>query len=472
MAAIHIIICGYSAERIRSIIESREEIDGRFSIARDSYHLPGIDLATPLDVVIADGVFLEDPIFRNWRRRRSADLPVIWIVKKKETRLNGGGFGNQTALPESDLAALPFMLAIIQARKDARRELESSPSDLKPASAAPPPIIGRSKAIRKVIASAQKVLNVSSSVLILGESGTGKELVASMVHMESTRLNKPFVKVNCAAIPETLLESELFGIEKRIATGVDRRLGKFEQAHGGTVFLDEIGDMSLITQAKILRILQEKEFDRVGGTRSIRVDARIIAATNKDLPVEIAAGRFRSDLYYRLNVINIRIPPLRERREDVPDLVRHFIDLYRRENSLPPKEVPEDIMNILMRYDWPGNVRELENAIERAVVIGDGDEIRRQDLPSTILNALQLISKTPDNPDSFHVQIAEFERGLLIDALDRCNWIQARAARKLGMSERSMWHLFKKHKLEELKVNGRIGLRGNWGTTRRTRETL
>lgn len=455
MSRLNIILCGTTALKTRSIIESWEGGEAHFSAARDSYHLPGIDLIPQPDVVIVDGIFFEDPIFRNWRKRRSPNLPIIWIVKNGDSRLRREGDGHLALLPESEIQSLPYMLSFVRSQKGSPAVLPgatSVPNEKRPAA---PPIVGRSQAIRKVIASAKKVLNVNSSVLVLGESGTGKELIVSMVHMESNRLNKPFVKVNCAAIPETLLESELFGIERRIATNVDRRIGRFEQAHGGTIFLDEIGDMSMITQAKILRILQEKEFERVGGSESIRVDARIIAATNKDLPAEIAARRFRSDLFYRLNVINIRIPPLRERREDIPDLVRHFIELYRRENSLPAKKVPEDIMNILMRYDWPGNVRELENAMERAVVIGDGDEIRRQDIPVTILNALQLEPESPESPDSFHIQVAEFERGLLIEALDRCNWIQARAARKLGMSERSMWHLFKKYGLGEVKDDGR-----------------
>ncbi len=471
MTKLHVILCGSAGGRARAVLERSGIVGLRLSAARDSYDLPGIDPTDPPDMLIANGYYSEDPIFKNWRRRRSTTLQVIWIVKKRDARPRSEGDGEGIVLPESDLAALPYMVEFAL-REKGRPATDASERSAKPDEGPVRRIVGRSRAIQKVIASARKVLNVNSSVLVLGESGTGKELVASMVHRESARLNKPFVKVNCAAIPETLLESELFGIERRIATGVDRRIGKFEQAHGGTIFLDEIGDMTLFTQAKILRILQEKEFERVGGTESIRVDARIIAATNKDLSVEIAAGRFRSDLFYRLNVINIRIPPLRERREDIPDLVRHFVDTYSRENSLPRKKVPDDIMNVLMQYEWPGNVRELENAVERAVVIGDEDQIRRHDLPATILNALNLAPESPENPDSFNTRVADFERSLLIDALERCNWVQARAARKLGMSERSMWHLFKKYNLEELKAEGRGRRRGRRQNPMQERGTL
>jgi transcriptional regulator with GAF, ATPase, and Fis domain len=259
------------------------------------------------------------------------------------------------------------------------------------------------------------------------------------------------VKVNCAAIPETLLESELFGIEKNIATNVDKRIGKFEMADGGTIFLDEIGDMSLLTQSKVLRILQEREFERVGGTRSIRVRVRVIAATNKELDQEIRERRFREDLYYRLNVITIRIPPLRDRIEDIEPLVQYFIAHYSRLNGLPEKKISKGALEVLLRYRWPGNVRELENAVERAVVIGDGSVIRRRDLPASILRAIEENGSGNEGPMSYRRRVREFERSLLIGALEETGWVQAKAARRLGITERSMWHLFKKHGLEGAK---------------------
>jgi len=237
-------------------------------------------------------------------------------------------------------------------------------------------IVGKSKVMRQVYEIIEKVAQTRASVLITGESGTGKELIARAIHFNSPRSDKPFVSVNCSALPETLLESELFGHERGAFTGaVTRRKGRFELAHNGTLFLDEVGDMSPALQVKLLRVLQEMRFERVGGTATLQVDARLVAASNRDLKREVELGRFREDLYYRLKVVHINIPPLRERRDDIPLLVHHFLRKVAKANGLPVKNV----------YEWLGNVRELENVIERAVILCDGNEIRPQDLAEELL---------------------------------------------------------------------------------------
>ncbi len=306
-------------------------------------------------------------------------------------------------------------------------------------------IVGNSAAMDEVRDRVRRVARFNSSVLLLGHSGTGKEIVANAIHYNSPRREKPFIKVNCAAIPETLLESELFGIERNVATGVDGRIGRFELADGGTLFLDEIGDMSLPTQARILRVLQEREFERVGGKKVIRVDVRIIAATNKDLDAEIQARRFREDLYYRLNVIVISLPPLSQRREDIDPLIDHFLDRFARDNGLARKRLSLPARLVLNEYDWPGNVRELEHCIERAVVMSEGTEIGEADLPPGIQIWKEMGGTPgPAGKGSLSQILRQVERRAVLEALDRSGGVQARAARLLGISERSMWYRVKK----------------------------
>jgi Nif-specific regulatory protein len=290
---------------------------------------------------------------------------------------------------------------------------------------------------------ARRVAQFSSSVLLIGGSGTGKEIVANAIHYNSPRRLQPFIKVNCAAIPEDLLESELFGIERNVATGVDSRMGRFEMAAGGTLFLDEIGDMSLHTQAKILRALQEKEIERVGGKKVVKVDVRIIAASNKDLEAEIRSRRFREDLYYRLNVIVINLPPLAERREDIDPLIDHFMDKYSHEHELPRKRISHAARSLLNNYPWPGNVRELEHCVERAIVMSEGAEIDEPDLPHGLLQ-WKSRNEAPQDAGSLSQAMRRLERRAVVDALERSGWVQARAAKLLGISERSMWYRVKK----------------------------
>ncbi len=260
-------------------------------------------------------------------------------------------------------------------------------------------IVGKSRAMRQVYEIIEKVAQTRAYALITGESGTGKELIARAIHFNSPRKNKRFVSVNCSALPETLLESELFGHERGAFTGaVTQRKGRFELADGGTLFLDEVGDMSPTLQVKLLRVLQEMKFERVGGTTTLEVDARLVTASNRDLRREVEKGSFREDLYYRLKVVHIKVPPLRERRDDIPLLVSHFLEKAAKANAMPVKNVSQEALKYLYQFDWVGNVRELENVIERAVIFCDGDEIRSQDLPEELRK--KPVSRSSDNRDA------------------------------------------------------------------------
>jgi DNA-binding NtrC family response regulator len=302
-------------------------------------------------------------------------------------------------------------------------------------------IIGSSGALEKVLGIVRKVAKSNTTVLVRGETGTGKELIAGAVHHNSHRAARNFIKVNCAALQENLLESELFGHEKGAFTGADKqRIGRFEQADGGTLFLDEIGDMSANTQAKVLRVLQEQEFERLGGTRTIKVDVRLIAATNRDLPTMVAAGTFREDLYYRLNVMPIDMPPLRERKEDIQALAGFFIRRFAGELKKKIEGLEPEALKLLMRYNWPGNIRELENAIERAMLLADGhhiaiDDLRLGDQAATgAPRENASIVKIPPTG----IPLEEIERLALVEALKMSNWVQKDAAELLAISPRVM----------------------------------
>ncbi|HEY1306871.1 MAG TPA: sigma-54 dependent transcriptional regulator [Vicinamibacterales bacterium] len=302
-------------------------------------------------------------------------------------------------------------------------------------------IIGSSGALEKVLAVVRKVAKSNTTVLVRGETGTGKELIAGAVHHNSHRAARNFIKVNCAALQENLLESELFGHEKGAFTGADKqRIGRFEQADGGTLFLDEIGDMSPNTQAKILRVLQEHEFERLGGTRTIKVDVRLIAATNRDLPTMVEAGHFREDLYYRLNVVTMEMPPLRERKDDIAALANFFIRRFAGELKKKIQGLEPDSLKLLMRYQWPGNIRELENAIERAVLLAEGSHIQIDDLrlgdsghSGTPRDGASVVKIPPTG-----IALEEVERIALIEALKMSNWVQKDAAELLAISPRVM----------------------------------
>jgi DNA-binding NtrC family response regulator len=319
-----------------------------------------------------------------------------------------------------------------------RRDLVESNRLLREALAARMPgIVGGSRAMRAAIEAARKAAATASTVLLLGESGTGKEVFAHAVHGWSPRSEKPFIVVNCVALSEHLLESELFGHERGAFTGAHQaKKGKFELANGGTVFLDEIGDMPADLQAKLLRVLQDHQFERVGGTRPIEADIRVIAATNRNLDEAVRKGRFREDLFYRLNVIRIVLPPLRDRTDDLPDLVRHFVARYAAETKRPPPSVSTDAMALLREHAWPGNVRELANTIERAVVLCGGREIRAKDLALPVTVAHGEADRggfTCSDTSNFHDLLKEYKRAVIQDALRKCGGNQTQTARRLGL---------------------------------------
>jgi len=310
-----------------------------------------------------------------------------------------------------------------------------------------PGIVGESMSMRGLLSLIRKVAPTTSTVLILGESGTGKELVATGIHENSERKAKPFIKLNCAAIPAELLESELFGHEKGAFTGANKfKPGKFDMADGGTLFLDEIGDMPFNLQAKILRVLQEKEFYRVGGDNTIRVDVRIVASTNKNLEKMVQEGTFREDLYYRLNAFTLHLPPLRERKEDIPLLVDHFL-----QSDQNKVDISSVAMQMLVAFAWPGNIRELKNTVESAAVMAENGYIEPAQLSSKITGDFDGYShsdvKLPVNIP-LDERLREIEKSMIIEALRKTGGIQVRATELLGINQRSLWHRIKKHNID------------------------
>jgi len=302
-------------------------------------------------------------------------------------------------------------------------------------------IVGESPALQRVLKVAQQVAPTELTVLIEGESGTGKELLARAIHQQSARRGGPFVAVNCAAIPEGLLESELFGHEKGAFTGAwKRRAGKFELARAGTLLLDEIGDMSVSMQAKLLRVLQEKEFDRLGGERSLPADARVIAVTNRDLDRLVREGKFREDLAYRLQGVRLCLPPLRERLEDLPLLIEHFLELAKARCSVPAATVSRSAMECLWAFPWPGNIRQLQHVLEGALLLAEDGVIRPEHLSPTLREPTPRMS----DAHSLDERLAAQERECIVAALQKAGGVQARAAKVLGISERSLWYRLKK----------------------------
>lgn len=313
-------------------------------------------------------------------------------------------------------------------------------------------IIGESRAVRDVMERVRKVADSDVSALILGESGTGKELIAQALHFNSLRREGPFVKVNCAAVPVDLLEAEFFGFEKGAFTGaIKRKRGKFEQAHEGTLFLDEIGDMSLSTQMKILRVIQEGELVRVGGEAPIKIDIRIIAATNKDLKKSVADGEFREELFYRLNVVSLELPPLRERKEDIPVLAHHFLKVYNEKFHKNLSVISSEAMDLLLKYSWPGNIRELENVIQRGIVLAYNDILERKgllDVYPPLGNEIPVFTGVTLE-EKIETMVCATEKRLILEALKETNWRRQEAADRLGVSRKTLHNKMKKYELGE-----------------------
>jgi transcriptional regulator with PAS, ATPase and Fis domain len=338
-----------------------------------------------------------------------------------------------------------------------------------------PPIaglIGASPAMEAVYRLTRKVAKTNASVLLLGETGSGKEMIATAIHRLSQRESGPFVRVNCGALSESLLESELFGHVRGAFTGaVNNRTGRFEAAHTGSIFLDEINSTSLFLQVKLLRVLQEREFERVGDTTTNRVDVRVIAASNRDLYAEVEAERFREDLYWRLNVVPIEIPPLRKRREDIPALVAHFLNIYSDKNEKNVVHIEAKAIEALQSYDWPGNVRELQNYVERAVAMADGDELtvellpdavlgraprrggrgRSGDIDSLVFDVVQTgLEAAPADETNLHEKIVNrVERELIVQVMESCNSVQTKAATRLGINRNTLRSKLQQYNLEE-----------------------
>lgn len=344
-----------------------------------------------------------------------------------------------------------------------------------------PGIIGSSKAMSAVYRTTRQVASSRASVLLLGETGSGKELIARAIHELSERKRRPFVRVNCGALSENLLESELFGHVRGSFTGaIDNRTGRFEAAHSGTIFLDEINSTTPLLQVKLLRVLQEQEFERVGDTQTIRVDTRVVAASNRDLQEESAEGRFREDLYYRLNVVPIHLPPLRERREDIPALVTHFLNVYNEENDRYVVHIDPRAMEALQDYHWPGNVRELQNYVERAVVMATGDELTHELLPSIVRGedrqthafrrydfdslaeqlVLEGLSTADDKSNDLHARVVDrVEREVIAQVLSECDGVQIKAAQRLGINRNTLHKKIKDYGLDAGE-NGAAGKAG------------
>lgn len=426
---------GYRVTLAGSAEEARE------ALARDAQDLVCLDLVLPDQ----SGLDLLEELQRD-----GPEVPVVVIsghgdieAAVKATRLGAYDF------LEKPLAMSRVLVTVKNAfeRVRMRRRLEALSNRVQRRES----MVGDSPPMRRLKADLARAADSDSRILIVGENGTGKELVARQAHLLSRRSSSPFVEVNCAAIPEELIESELFGHVKGSFTGASAdRAGRFEQADGGTLFLDEIADMSLKTQAKVLRVLQEQRFERVGSTSSIQVDVRVIAATNKELEVEIEEGRFREDLYFRLAVIPLQVPPLRERNGDIPRLVEHFIAHYSREIGKRPKRVDPSAMGRLLDYDWPGNVREMRNFIERMMIMVSGEEITVRDLPPQMRS---------ESTDRFRVLLDEdfsslrearaaFEKRYIERKLAQCDGNVSRTASVLGLERSNLYRKMRAYEIE------------------------
>jgi len=382
-------------------------------------------------------------------RRRGNETPVVVItaygtIDTAVAAIKGGA---------SDYILKPFkrealLLAVEKALQTERLKRENAFFRRQAGGPDERPIIGRSEALRRALVLLDRYAASSATVLIRGESGTGKELFARRLHQLSPRRDKPFLTVNCAALSAGLLESELFGHEKGAFTGADRRhIGRFEIADGGTLLLDEVSEIDVKLQAKLLRVLQEKEFSRVGSSDTIRVDVRVVATTNRNLEREVASGKFREDLYFRLNKLVVEIPPLRERKEDIPLLVEHFLKKAEKSNGGPPKRLSQEALQALFNYSWPGNVRELENLIERAYLLADGDIIGPELL--ALGGERITVSKRLDPSALVGKPVQEVEREHILATLRYTNWHQKKAAQLLGIGVRTLREKIKRWNLRE-----------------------
>src|SRR5512139_96552 len=427
---------GFSVEAVANGREVLQKLKGNFfDMALIDYKMPELDGLQTLREI----------------RKRYPDLPVVMMTAygTVETAVASMKEGALDYLTKPiDLDELLLMLQKVIERSHLIRENKELKAQLQERYAFTELVYGSPK-MEEVMGLVARVAPSQATILIRGESGTGKELIANAIHYASPRSEKPWVKVSCAAIPETLLESELFGHEKGAFTGaIQKRLGRFEEADGGSIFLDEIGDLAPSTQVKLLRILQDKEFQRLGSNTPLKADMRVITATHRNLEEAIQKGIFREDLYYRLNVISITLPPLRERREDIPLLIDHFLKKYSEKNQKSISDISKEARALLLRHSYPGNVRELENLIERAVVLCRGEVITTQDLPFHLQeerSERQL--EFPNIQKSLPESLDAIERDLIIKALHQHQGVQTKAAESLGISERVLRYKMKKYRI-------------------------
>jgi two-component system NtrC family response regulator len=429
---------GYDVLAVGTVPEAVNAIRrDRFEVFLTDCNIPGVDALKTSDEV----------------HRINPDMAVIIMTAfgTIETAVKAIKAGAYDYLPKPiDLDQLVVLIERISERQNLIRENSELKERLRERYKFDE-IVSNSSAMEEVLNLAGRVAGSNATVLLRGESGTGKELIAKAIHYHSPRAGLPLIKVSCAALPETLLESELFGHEKGSFTGATtRRIGRFEAADKGTLFLDEIGELTLGMQVKLLRVIQEREFERVGGNQTIKTDVRLITATNRDIEKAVKEGTFREDLYYRLNVVSVVIPPLRERKEDIPGLMDFFIKKYGEENRKHISGISADARDLIMRYNYPGNVRELENIIERAVVLSKRGLITAADLPIHI-QAVMAEGRAPIErlKGSLNETLDTVERGLIIEALKETGGVQTRAAERLGISERVLRYKLKKYRVKD-----------------------
>jgi two-component system NtrC family response regulator len=421
---------GFSVEAVANGRDALQRLKGDlFEVALLDYKMPELDGLQTLREI----------------RRNHPELPVVMMtaygtVETAVLSMKEGAIDYLTK--PIDLDELLLILQKVIERTHLIRENSALKARLRERYTFEKIIYGSPK-MEEVMGLVARVAPSQATVLIRGESGTGKELIANAIHYGSPRSGKPFVKVNCSALPETLLESELFGHEKGAFTGAaQRRIGRFEEADGGSIFLDEIGDLAPGTQIKLLRVLQEKEYQRLGSNTTLKTDVRVITATHRDLEEGMKENRFREDLYYRLNVIAVRLPPLRERREDIPLLIDYFLKKYSKQNQKSISDISRETRALLLHYSYPGNVRELENIIERAVILSRGDLVTTQDLPFHLKEGRPEIQKAAKTLPEF---LDEVEREWIVKALQQSQGVQTKAAENLGISERVLRYKIKKY---------------------------
>ncbi len=462
-AAMNRILIVDDAVNMRVVLQAMLKKEGyAVQTASDGLEALQIMKAGPVDIVVTDlkmpkmdGMGLLDEVIRVY-----PSTPVILItahgtIATAVDALKKGAF---------DYITKPFDLEelkhVIQKAVKTRR-LDEAESLLAPDEIDRYGIIGAGGRMVEIFATIKRVAPTTTTILITGETGTGKELIARAIHRNSPRKNNPFIKINCAAIPENLMESELFGYEKGAFTGAaTKKQGRFELAHKGTLFLDEVGELPKDMQVKLLRVIQEQEFERVGGLQTIKVDVRLITATNRNLFEDVREGRFREDLYYRLNVIPAHLPALRERREDIPVLVDYFLEKFNRKLDRSVKRVDEQVMSLLVRYRWPGNIRELENLVERMILMAGGDTIVPADLPSELKTAIETDEAAqPDIEqksfkDTMKTHMEDVEKQMILNVLAECGNNVTRAAKQLGLSRKGLQLKMTKYKLRRSEMDG------------------